>query len=56
MNKESMLVLNHKIVKKLRRELESKDNIDSINERDYLWINQLSNRGYITPINYIGRG
>jgi hypothetical protein len=50
MNK--MLELNYKIVKKLRTELESKNNIDTVNERDMLWINQLSMKGIITPIKY----
>ena len=49
----SMLQLNHKIVKKLKRELEDRNNIDSINERDMLWVNQLSSSGYITPIKII---
>ncbi len=36
----AMLEINHKIVKKLKTEVEHKQGLDRINEEDMLWINE----------------
>ena len=49
----AMLEINHKIVKKLKTEVESSQELDRINEEDMLWINELSSKGVICPVRII---
>lgn len=45
-----MLQLNYRIVKKLRSEIETSGNADRVDTNDFVWINELTHKGYITPL------
>lgn len=47
----TMLELNHKIVKKLKHEVEQ--GLDKVSNDDMLWVDQLSRKGIITPIKIV---
>jgi hypothetical protein len=48
-----MLEINHKVVKRLKTEVERKQELDRINDDDMLWVNELSSKGTICPVRII---